>query len=69
MLPFTPIEADVVDAEYPDTLLIVSMYVPFARENKDDVHVIAPESIPLMRLTYHVVPDGRPDSRNDSMTI
>ena len=34
------------------------------REKEYDDPVIAPESTPLVKLTYHVVPDGRPDSVN-----
>ena len=62
LAPLTDIEPDDGETEYPDTLLVAYEYVPFVRENEYDVPVIAPESTLLLRLTYHVVPDGRPDS-------
>ena len=34
------------------------------REKEYDVPVIAPESMPLVKLTYHTVPDSNPDSVN-----
>jgi hypothetical protein len=30
--------------------------------NEKDVPVMAPEFMLLLRFTYHIVPDGRPDS-------
>ncbi len=64
LLPLTVNEPLDGDAVYPDTLPIVYEYVPFVRENEYDDPVIAPESGPLVILTYHVYPDGRPDSVN-----
>ena len=64
LLPLIVIEPDDDDTEYPDTLLVVYEYVPLVNENVYDVPVIAPESTPLLRLTYHVVPEGNPDSVN-----
>ena len=64
LLPLMVIEPDDDDTEYPDTLLVVYEYVPLASEKEYDVPVIAPESIPLLRLTYHVVPEDNPDSVN-----
>ena len=61
--PLTDMEPD-DDTEYPDTLLTVYEYVPFVKEKEYDVPVMAPESMPLLRFTYHDVPDGRPDSVN-----
>ena len=50
--------------EYPDTLLVVYEYVPLASEKVYDDPLIAPESTPLLRFTYHVVPEGNPVSVN-----
>ena len=64
LAPLTDIEPDDGETEYPDTLLVAYEYVPFVRENEYDVPVIAPESMPLLRLTYHVAPDESPPSSN-----
>ena len=64
LLPLTDMEPDDGITEYPDTLLVLYEYVPLVNEKEYDDPMIAPESMPLLRLTYHVVPEGNPDSVN-----
>ena len=66
LAPMTDTEPDGDETEYPETLLTVYEYVPLERENEYDVPVIGPEFIPLDKLTYHAIPDGNPDSVNDT---
>jgi hypothetical protein len=56
LLPLTFTLPNDGDAEYPDTAPIEYEYVPFGRENEYEDPVIAPESMLLLRLTYHSVP-------------
>ena len=69
LAPLIDKEPDGCETEYPETLLTVQEQVPLARENEYDDPVIGPESIPLLRLTYQVVPDGNPDSENVSVYL
>lgn len=39
-------------------------YDPFANNNVYDIPVIGPESIPLLKFTYQIVPEVRPVSVN-----
>ena len=53
-------------------LLFVAMlyeYDPFVRENEYEDPVIAPDFIPLLRLTYHADPVGNPDSVNVTVYV
>ena len=64
LLPLTVIEPDDGDTEYPGTLPTVYEYVPLGKENV--IVFVVDDSVVPKRVTDHDVPDGKPDSVNDT---
>ena len=68
--PLTVNEPEYGDGEYIlSDVCTVNEYVPLASENEYDVDVIAPESTPVLKFTYQVIPEPRPVSVNVTVYV